>query len=188
MTASTVKISRKKLDKVSKFLSFVLRHKPEAINLKLDDQGWAEISELIEKASSEMPLTVELITRIVVTNDKQRFSLSEDGQRIRANQGHSIKIDLDLTPKTPPPVLYHGTATRFLSSILEKGLQPGQRHHVHLSTDIETATAVGQRYGKPFVLRVASGEMYQQGFSFYLSENGVWLTESVPTEFLSVLE
>lgn len=188
MTATTEKFSQKKLDKVSKFLSFVLRHKPDAINLKLDAQGWTEISDLIDKASSEIPLTVELITQVVDTNDKQRFSLSEDSQRIRANQGHSIKIDLDLTPNTPPPILYHGTATRFLSSILEEGLHSGQRHHVHLSTDIETATAVGKRYGKPVVLQVASGDMHQQGFSFYLSKNGVWLTKSVPTKFLSAFE
>ncbi len=188
MIATTEKIPQKQLDKVSKFLSFVLRHKPDAVNLKLDAQGWAEIAVLIEKASSKIPLTVELIKQVIATNDKQRFSLSEDGQRIRADQGHSIKVDLDLTPKTPPPILYHGTATRFLSSILEKGLQPGQRHHVHLSTDVETATAVGQRYGKPIVLQISAENMYQQGFSFYLSENNVWLTDSVPTNFLSVLE
>jgi putative RNA 2'-phosphotransferase len=169
-------------------LSFVLRHKPDAISLQLDAQGWVEISDLIEKASSEMPLTPELIKQVVATNDKQRFSLSEDCRRIRANQGHSIKVDLDLAPKTPPPVLYHGTTTRFLSSILEKGLLPGQRHHVHLSTDIETAAAVGQRHGKPVVLQVASGEMHQQGFTFLLSKNGVWLTKSVPNNFLSALK
>jgi putative RNA 2'-phosphotransferase len=179
---------QKQLDKVSKFLSFVLRHKPSAISLKLDDQGWAEVSELIDKASSEMPLTAELIKQVVVTNEKHRFSLSEDSRRIRANQGHSIKVDLDLTPMAPPTILYHGTATRFLSSILKEGLRSGQRHHVHLSTDIETATSVGQRYGKPLVLQVSSGEMYQQRFIFFVSENGVWLTESVPVNFLSVLE
>lgn len=184
MATADISIPQKQLDKVSKFLSFVLRHKPEAINLELDTQGWAGISDLIEKASSEIPLTAELIKQFVVTNDKQRFSLSEDGQRIRANQGHSIKVDLDLTPKTPPTNLYHGTATRFLPSILEKGLQPGQRHHVHLSIDIETATSVGQRYGKPVILQVASGEMYQQGYVFFLSKNGVWLTECVPPELL----
>lgn len=185
---TTEKTSQKQLDKISKFLSFVLRHKPDAINLKLDIHGWAEISELIEKASFERPLTVELIKQVVATNSKQRFSLSEDGQRIRANQGHSIGVDLDLSPKIPPPVLYHGTATRFLSSILEKGLQSGQRHHVHLSADVETATIVGQRHGKPVVLQVASGEMHLQGFVFFLSENGVWLIDSVPTNYLSVLE
>ena len=181
-------ITTKHLDKVSKFLSFVLRHKPDAINLKLDAHGWAEISELIEKASFEWPLTVELIKQVVTTNNKQRFSLSEDGQRIRANQGHSITVDLGLSPKIPPPILYHGTATRFLSSIWQKGLQPGQRHHVHLSADIETATTVGQRHGKPVVLQIASGEMHLQGFVFFLSKNGVWLIDSVPTHYLSVLE
>ncbi|WP_133510440.1 RNA 2'-phosphotransferase [Candidatus Thiosymbion oneisti] len=186
--ATTEKISHRQLVKVSKFLSFVLRHKPDAIGLTLDAQGWASVSELIKKAPSEMSLTADLIRQVVITNDKQRFSLSEDEQRIRANQGHSIKIDLGLTPKEPPPVLYHGTATRFLASILREGLHPGQRHHVHLSLDMKTATSVGQRYGKPVVLQVASGEMYRQGYEFFLSENGVWLTEIVPPGFLARLE
>jgi len=179
--------SQKQLNKTSKFLSFVLRHKPEAIGLTLDSQGWASISELIEKSASEITLTNSLIKQVVTTNEKQRFSLSEDKQRIRANQGHSVKIDLNLTPKEPPTALYHGTATRFLCSIMKEGLQPGERHHVHLSTDIKTATSVGQRYGKPIVLRVASGKMYLKGYEFFLSENGVWLTELVKPQFISVI-
>lgn len=185
---SAAKVSQKQLDETSKFLSFVLRHKPEAIGLTLDPQGWASIPKLIEKASSEISLTQDLINQVVATNDKQRFSLSEDGRRIRANQGHSIKVDLDFTPKVPPSILYHGTATRFLPSIRKDGLSPGQRHHVHLSTDTKTATAVGQRYGKPIVLQIAAGEMYQQGFEFFLSENGVWLTEKVPVRYLLVVD
>lgn len=173
--------------KVSKFLSYVLRHKPDAIKLKLDENGWASVTELIEKAQSQIELTPELIKQIVITNDKKRFSLSDDEQFIRANQGHSIQIDLKLEPKEPPPVLYHGTATRFLDSIKQEGLKPGQRHHVHLSSDIQTATAVGKRYGKPVILEVAASAMHQQGVEFFLSENNVWLTDHVPSDFLTVI-
>lgn len=173
--------------KISKFLSFVLRHKPEAINLTLNEQGWASVAELIEKAKPQITLTHELIRQVVIDNDKKRFSLSDDNQYIRANQGHSVKIDLKLTPKKPPTVLYHGTATRFLNSIKQEGLKAGQRHHVHLSSDIETATAVGKRYGKPVILEISAGAMHQQGFKFFLSENNVWLTEHVPVNFLSVI-
>jgi len=175
------------LTKISKFLSFVLRHKPETINLTLDDQGWASVADLIEKAKSQITLTPELIRQVVIDNDKKRFSLSDDKHYIRANQGHSVKVDLKLAPKKPPAVLYHGTATRFLNSIKQEGLKPGQRHHIHLSSDIETATAVGKRYGKPAILEVAAGAMHQQGFNFFLSENNVWLTEHVTPKFLSVI-
>lgn len=184
------KISMSKLHdftKISKLLSFVLRHKPESISLTLDEHGWASVAELIEKAQSQITLTPELIKQVAVTNDKKRFSLSDDGQFIRANQGHSIRVDLKLLSKEPPVILYHGTATRFLNSIKQEGLKPGQRHHVHLSSDIETATAVGKRYGKPVILEVAAGAMHQQGFEFFLSDNGVWLTDSVPTNFLEVV-
>lgn len=180
-------VSKRRLDQISKFLSFVLRHKPEAIGLGLDAQGWASVSEIIEKGSVELPLTAELIRQVVTTNDKQRFSLSEDGERIRANQGHSTDIDLGLEPKEPPPVLYHGTATRFLSLILKDGLHSGKRHHVHLSINTVLAMRVGQRHGKPIVLGVDAITMYQQGYPFFLSENGIWLTNSVPAKFLSVL-
>jgi putative RNA 2'-phosphotransferase len=182
MTASKIKIS--------KFLSFVLRHKPEAIDLALDEQGWAYIEELINKAkqSGEVStLNRRLIQEAVDTNDKQRFVISEDGQKIRAAQGHSIDVDLRLTPVQPPEFLYHGTATRFLDSILKEGLKPQQRQYVHLSKDIETATAVGRRYGKPTILKVKALLMNSQGFHFYRSENGVWLTNSVPTKYLQVL-
>ncbi len=187
-TESNLKVSNKQLVKISKYLSLVLRHKPHVIDLTLDPQGWAYVSELIAKSSLKLPLTEALIKQVVATNNKQRFSLSDNGQRIRANQGHSIKVDLNLSPKEPPPTLYHGTATRFLSSILKEGLRRGRRHHVHLSKDRKTATAVGQRHGKPIVLQVASGEMHQQGFEFFLSENCVWLTEIVPPAFLSALK
>jgi putative RNA 2'-phosphotransferase len=173
--------------KISKFLSFVLRHKPEAIGLTLDDQGWAYIDELINKAKQSGEVTTldrALIQEVVDTNNKKRFVISEDGQRIRAAQGHSIDVDLQLKPVKPPEFLYHGTATRFLDSILKEGLKPQQRQYVHLSKDIETATAVGQRYGKPVILKIKAQLMYEQGFTFYLAENGVWLTDSVPPTFL----
>jgi len=180
-------VSSKQLNKKSKFLSFVLRHKPDAICLNLDENGWADIEELIKKTNASDEVTLlnrALIQEIVDTNDKKRFVISEDGKNIRANQGHSIDVDLQLKQVTPPEFLYHGTATRFLDSILKEGLKPQQRQHVHLSTDIETATAVGQRYGKPVILTIKALLMYEQGFMFYRSENGVWLTNKVEPFFL----
>lgn len=173
--------------KVSKFLSYALRHKPEAINLTLDDKGWASVADIIEKAKPQITLTPALIRQVVIDNEKKRFSLSYDNQYIRANQGHSIKVDLQLIPEKPPAVLYHGTATRFLDSIKREGLKPGKRHHVHLSSDIETATAVGKRYGKPSIIEIPASAMHQQGFKFFLSKNKVWLTEYVPANFLTVI-
>lgn len=175
------------LTQVSKFLSYVLRHRPDAIGLALDAHGWAWVSELIEKAlNAGTTLDMDRIHRAVETNDKKRFALSDDGLRIRANQGHSVSVDLGLVPAEPPPMLYHGTATRFLESILAKGLVPGTRQHVHLSLDSETATKVGARHGDPVILRIAAQAMYAQGFLFYCAENGVWLTGSVDPQFLSV--
>jgi len=176
-------------NKISKFLSYVLRHSPDVIGLTLDDQGWANIGELINKANQSTEVTKldsELIKQVVDSNDKKRFVISDDGQRIRANQGHSVNIDLQLKPVEPPELLYHGTASRFLDSILKQSLKPIQRQHVHLSTDIETAKRVGQRYGKAVILTIKARLMYEQGFKFYLSENGVWLTEKVPVEFLQM--
>ncbi|NVK88595.1 MAG: RNA 2'-phosphotransferase [Gammaproteobacteria bacterium] len=178
--------SSKELKKASKFLSFILRHSPDDIGLELDDNGWADISDIIDKSSSQITLNKDLIEEVISTSDKQRFKLSDDGLRIRANQGHSIKVNLDLTPSEPPEELYHGTASRFVESIMKEGLKAGQRQHVHLSTDLGTARAVGQRYGKPVILKVDSGSMFKQGFTFYLSDNGVWLTEHVPDEYLSM--
>ena len=177
--------SNNKLKEISKFLSYVLRHCPEDIELTLDPGGWASISELISKAQTKINITQELIEQVAATSDKQRFKISDDNLSIRANQGHSIKVDLKLTPQKPPATLYHGTATRFLDSIKQKGLKPGQRHHVHLSTDIATAKAVGQRYGKPIILQVDSENMFKQGYKFFLSDNNVWLTEQVPEIFLT---
>ena len=173
------------LVKVSKFLSLVLRHKPEEIGLRLDMQGWADIGELIEKAGTHgMTLARELIAEVVATSDKQRFAIDDSGQRIRANQGHSVDVDLGLAPGEPPPVLFHGTAAKTLASIRQTGLHAAQRQHVHLSPDEATAIKVGQRHGRPVVLRIAAGRMRESGHVFFLSTNGVWLTEAVPVQFI----
>ncbi|SFF61898.1 putative RNA 2'-phosphotransferase [Duganella sp. CF458] len=169
----------------SKFLSLVLRHKPEEIGLVLDQNGWASIDELIALANAGgTNLSRPLIESIVKNSDKQRFAISADGMKIRANQGHSVDIALGLSPQMPPEQLYHGTATRFLDSIRASGLHPASRQHVHLSLDMETAQKVGSRHGKPVILTVASGQMARDGHLFYLSENGIWLTEAVPAEYL----
>jgi putative RNA 2'-phosphotransferase len=175
--------------KTSKFLSLVLRHKPDTIGLQIDKAGWASISELIEKArKAGVSLSPELIRRVVATNDKQRFSISSDGSRIRANQGHSIPVDLGLQEKKPPDFLYHGTATRNITAILKEGIKRGKRNFVHLSLDEETALMVGKRYGKPVVLIVQAGLMHRDGFQFNLSENGVWLAEYVPVGYIAMLK
>lgn len=175
--------------KVSKFLSYVLRHNPDSIGLKLDQNGYAQIDELIKCASKNgKKISREQLKTVVETNDKQRFSLSEDGHRIRANQGHSIKVDLALEAIEPPEKLYHGTATRFLKSIFQHGLQARSRHHVHLSKDMETAIKVGQRHGKPFILEIEAQRMNVDGHKFYCSANGVWLTDNVPPQYFSVID
>lgn len=172
---------------MSKFLSLVLRHKPEAIGLTLDERGWALIDELLARAEqSGRRLTRDGIARVVAENDKRRFALSPDGTKIRANQGHSVAIDPGLAPAVPPDLLYHGTATRFLDAIRAEGLIPGSRLHVHLSADEATAVKVGQRHGKPAVLTVRAGAMHAAGIAFFRSENGVWLTERVPADFLDL--
>ncbi len=172
----------------SKFLSLILRHQPEKIGLSLDANGWADIDELLRlSAAKGKPLTRALLQEVVATNDKKRFVLSEDGTKIRASQGHSVSVDLGLVPVVPPPMLFHGTATRFLDSIRQQGLLKSSRQHVHLSPDEPTAIKVGQRHGKPVVLRIASGKMQWDGHQFFHSANGVWLTDHVPAEFLEVI-
>ncbi len=166
-------------------MSLVLRHRPEKIGLTLDAQGWARVDDLIAGSrQGAVRLSRELIRAVVEQNDKQRFVLSEDGSKIRANQGHSVAIDLGLDPREPPDVLFHGTATRFVESIRAHGLVRGNRNHVHLSLDEDTARRVGQRHGTPAILRVRAGEMWRAGVPFYCSENGVWLAETVPTEYI----
>jgi putative RNA 2'-phosphotransferase len=163
----------------------VLRHAPESIGLTLDETGWVAVDELLARAAAAArPIERATLEAIVATSDKQRFTLSEDRSRIRAAQGHSVTVALGLEPAVPPETLYHGTATRFLGPIRAEGLRPGSRQQVHLSGDQATATAVGQRHGKPAILRVASGEMQRQGYVFYRADNGVWLTDHVPPEFL----
>lgn len=170
---------------MSKFLSLVLRHAPETIGLSLDGGGWAQIDVLLQRANaSGFPLDREMLTQIVASSDKQRFVLSDDGEHIRANQGHSVQVDLELSPQVPPPCLFHGTATRFVESIRSGGLQPMERQHVHLSSDEQTAKNVGRRHGKPHILLVDAQAMHSQGHVFLLSRNGVWLTASVPPEFI----
>ena len=180
---------KKQYIKISKFLSYVLRHEPEAIGLKLDKNGWVSIERLVRCAnSSGQNLSHEVIEAVVQTNEKKRFAISEDGLMIRASQGHSVNIDLGLKPKLPPRYLYHGTATRFLDSILSSGLKPRKRQHVHLSSDITTAVRVGQRHGKPVILAIKAGKMNADGYSFFLSTNGVWLTEKVPLKYLETTD
>ncbi len=182
-------MAKDQLKHVSKFLSLVLRHQPEVIGVQLDSQGWVSIEELIGAAGRHgKQLNRELITEVVANNDKQRFSISDDGQRIRANQGHSVNIELGLSPAAPPKILFHGTVQKFIESIREKGLIKGSRQHVHLSADRETAEKVAQRRGKPIILPVDSEQMNQDEFQFYLSENGVWLTDHVPAGYLTFPE
>lgn len=177
------------LDSSSKFLSLVLRHKPERIGLSLDSEGWASIDELMILANAAgQALDQRTIEVIVAMSDKQRFALSHDGQRIRANQGHSIYVSLGLEPQVPPEELYHGTASRFFSSIQMNGLHSAQRLHVHLSSNANVAEQVGARHGKPIVLIVNAKAMSAAGHLSYLSQNGVWLTKAVPPQFIRLLE
>jgi putative RNA 2'-phosphotransferase len=181
--------SRKALETTSKFLSLVLRHNPESIGLHLDPQGWASVDMLISLAGAcGRDLTTDIIREVVATSDKQRFALSPDGLRIRANQGHSVPVELNLPAIEPPEILFHGTAQRFVPSIEREGLLPGLRNHVHLSADNETAVRVGLRHGKPVVLQVRALDMFSVGFVFFRSENGVWLTKTVPPEFIRFRE
>lgn len=171
--------------KTSKFLSYVLRHHPELINLNLDENGWANVDELIIKSTNDSQgFTFEELDEIVQTNDKKRFIFNEDKTRIRANQGHSIDINLALIPQQPPEFLYHGTAQSNIDSILEKGIEKRNRQHVHLSQDKETATKVGMRHGKPIILTINTQKMFDDGIEFYLSENNVWLTDFVDATYI----
>ena len=152
--------------------------------MTLNQQGWADIDDILAKAPGQ--ITRDEILQIVATSDKQRFALSPDQTRIRANQGHSVKVDLGLAPILPKTVLFHGTATRNLNAILNEGLTKQSRHHVHLSSHVTTARAVGARYGEPVVLEVDAPAMHRAGYQFYRSGNGVWLTDHVPARFISI--
>ncbi len=166
-------------------MSLVLRHDPGSIGLTLDENGWASVEELIECMNQNgRKVDRKMIQSVVETSDKQRFGISGDGFRIRANQGHSVAIDLKLAPKSPPKWLYHGTATKTMAAIEREGLVKQSRQHVHLSSDQVTARKVGARHGKPVVLEVMAEVMAQHGYKFFLAENGVWLTEHVPPDYL----
>ncbi len=178
-------MNEKQLTKLSKFLSLVLRHNPGAIGLTLDRNGWADVEDLLAAMQRcGKPLDRAILERIVETDNKQRYRFCSNGKRIRANQGHSIDVDLQFKPVEPPEHLYHGTATRFVTSIRAEGLQSRSRQFVHLSHDVNTALKVAQRHGKPVILTIAAGRMAQAGHEFYLSENGVWLASEVPVTFI----
>ena len=168
--------------KHSKFLSLVLRHRPEKISLSLDENGWAKVEDLLEKLPFH--LNFDTLKHIVDTSDKKRFAFSDDFKMIRANQGHSVQVDLQLIAIRPPEILYHGTPAQNIPSIKGQGLHKAKRHHVHLSADVETAARVGNRRGEAVVLRIKAGEMERAGYKFYISNNKVWLTEAVPPEYI----
>lgn len=170
--------------RISRYISMILRHHPEKAGVSLDEHGWADVDALIAGVSKVHPLTRELLEEIVRTDDKQRYSFSEDGTRIRANQGHSVHVDVELARKEPPEYLFHGTGQKYTAFIDRQGLLPRGRLYVHLSSDTETAQKVGVRHGTPVIYRVASGKMARDGFAFFLSVNQVWLTPMVPAEYL----
>lgn len=178
-----------KKDKLSVFISLVLRHKPDAAGIQLDEHGWANVEELISGINSTgRKIDMKILEEVVASDEKGRYSFNEDKSLIRANQGHSIPVDVDLKEQEPPEFLYHGTAERFLEDIQSEGLRPMSRLYVHLSKDIETAIKVGKRHGKPVILQVHSGELFRDGNKFYLSENGIWLIQSVPTRYFEIME
>ncbi len=173
--------------KISKFLSLILRHKPDTIGLHLDENGWAKIEELLAKSHiGGNSFSREELIEVVESNDKRRFSFDDSGEKIRAAQGHSLPVEIEFEEKIPPKILYHGTAEKNVKSIREKGLRKMQRHHVHLSTDPETARTVGLRYGKPIVFQIDTEKMLAKKFRFFVSANGVWLVPEVPPEFLEI--
>lgn len=178
-------MSESETNRTSKFLSLVLRHKPEELGITLDENGWTDVPTLLAKMDAKgHRITNDQLRHIVETNSKKRFAFNDDESRIRANQGHSVEMNLGYVQKQPPEFLYHGTATRFLDVILDDGLQKMNRHHVHLSSDEQTARSVGSRHGKPVVLTVKAGAMAADGHVFYQSENGVWLTDHVPVAYI----
>ncbi len=173
------------LIETSKYISLILRHKPETAGVTLDEHGWANVAELIAGVGKTHPLDMETLEEIVRTDPKGRYSFNDDHTLIRANQGHSVPVDVELPEKLPPEILWHGTGEKYVSSILASGLEPRSRLYVHLSSNRETARIVGARHGRPVVFSVDSGRMAADGFKFFLSVNGVWLTKRVPPEYLT---
>jgi putative RNA 2'-phosphotransferase len=181
-------MSPQELKRVSKSLSYVLRHRPDSIGIELESDGWVAVGELLRAfQQSGQTIAPDVLKRVVAENDKQRFEFSDDGLRIRARQGHSVEVDLGYQPMTPPNVLYHGTARHNLDSIFEKGLLKGKRHHVHLSTNKETMLRVGMRHGQPVLLSVDAARMHHDGHQFFVTGNDVWLTEHVPPKYMDVV-
>ena len=182
-------MSEKEIIRLSKFLSLVLRHRPQQIGITLDEQGWTDVDTLIRQTNKKgMRLNMEDLLQVVETNNKQRFAFNNTRTKIRANQGHSVAVELGYMPQAPPPLLYHGTSKTSLPSILASGLERRKRHHVHLSTDVDTALRVGKRHGEAVVLLIKAAAMHQEGYQFFLSENKVWLTAHVPVQFIEVQE
>jgi putative RNA 2'-phosphotransferase len=180
-------MDEKRKTKISKFLSLVLRHKPEEIGLSLEENGWIPVEKLIKACAGGKNFTLAELREVVETNDKKRFAFDADGRKIRASQGHSLDVGIEFEEQRPPATLYHGTAEKNIGVIFAEGLKKMARHHVHLSADIETARKVGARYGKPVILAIETEKLLVEGFKFYVSANGVWLTDAVPPEFLRVL-
>lgn len=181
-------INESRLVKISKYLSYVLRHRPDKIGLELGEGGWISVDELLAACKNDrFPIHRAELNEVVANNDKKRFSFDETGDLIRANQGHSVEVDLQLAPAVPLDVLYHGTGHKAVDAILSKGLCKMSRHHVHLSADIATAKVVGARHGRPIVFVVDAAAMHKAGYTFYCSENGVWLVDNVPPEYLHQL-
>lgn len=177
----------KKLTKISKILSYVLRHNPSSIDIELDSNGWVDVDELLQAMNNNgHAIDDDTLNEVVANNDKQRFSFSDGGIYIRANQGHSVDINLDLPTSTPPNQLYHGTADIFVDSIMKSGLLKHNRQHVHLSSNYETALSVGTRHGKPVILLINTKQMNDDGINFYLSDNGVWLTDFVDKKYIEI--
>jgi putative RNA 2'-phosphotransferase len=180
-----LKMETHEIVKISRKLSSVLRHKPDSIGLKLDKQGWGSVAYILTNLNvGGGLLSIEVLKEVVETNDKKRFAFNDDFSMIRANQGHSVEVELDYMPQEPPALLFHGTATKSVQSIKSQGLVKGGRHHVHLSSDETTAKKVGQRHGSPVVLKIKAKEMFESGYVFFQSENGVWLTDFVPIQFI----
>lgn len=172
------------LTELSKYLSLILRHKPEVIGITLDEHGWADVEEQIGGIAETKEFSMEILEEIVEKDNKQRYSFNEDKTLIRANQGHSVPVDVELEKAEPPEYLWHGTGEKYVSSIDKMGLVPKSRLYVHLSKDKETAVNVGKRHGRPIIYKVKSQDMIKKGYDFYLSKNGVWLTKKVPVEFM----